>query len=37
MGYSLSEIKNILKKSVDINRYAIDETIDSNKVKDINL
>ena len=33
MGYSLSEIKNILKKSVDITRYAIDETIDSNKVK----
>ena len=33
MGYSLSEIKNILKKSVDISRYAIDETIDSNKVK----
>ena len=28
MGYSLSEIKNILKKSVDITRYAIDETID---------
>ena len=33
MGYSLSEIKNILKKSVDISRYAIDETIDSNRVK----
>ena len=33
MGYSLSEIKNILKKSVDITRYAIDETINSKKVK----